>query len=982
MEIKDEEIRALEERLRGYESGEYGLAEAIGEWKATKLELAAKERQLDDVCRAAGQAESSANQLLLENDCLRQRLGISATEDINIDGFISQRRIQEDETKALNIVLQGEVKAANSEISRLAAEVEKERLLQQKAAAKMNLLTELNVHLEAGLAELQETLKAHPTASGDSTVIIDCPVLGKLLAALDARGIVEDSDNARFLKCRVDYLEGSNDELRRELQETRLVAATAQLQLDAQTERLTNLEMRLRNEAGLLSGSLEQLLVTQRVPTTALPSGLSGSASEIIAALEEHLVTALNEVEEKSQQITKLEWNLDDLRRKFAICRHKQGLLYNDFSVERKNVGFVINSLGFRTPDGAPTGVENNRQMTDEPKMAIPVSFAFVGIVHQPMITDASLEVTAHGSVRQRQIGVPIRGPGFNQFSDRLVSDVGDYRESSEKWNAERSTLEAQLQQITAEKAELTVYKAELLGYLENCKAAEENSNKEENEQRLGEITREILKLRINEGVLMRKYTSVSDQLVSLEKERNRLRTDLIHHESACMARVGYYTRLKEISAFQFEQLQKQLDGTVPVGELAALRRQFDELTVKYRELLEVQGRADVAQSASGEIQARFQRLAEEHEAVKAQLVVAKERLYILESSWMAVGKKSPLSPDNASEPQSEGSVQAIAKALATAELRELNERERANHLQAMHATLRSACDQLEQRNAELEQKVAELTKTCLEQQKIEASLRDELSEAAPKEVFEACKERLEKLEQAELKMRMENEALREVSTIAAAQVKAFNDMKTDAEKEQSILKLAIAELESSSDQKATMARLHRQITRLQISEATAVRRLAAANDKITRMDNTILRLEKNFDDRNAAIIHLQTQARTRERRLRSTIANLRSRFAGCIPLPEQERLARLLTNYMKECQRLRQCLEVSEGEYLQAISEAARAKERSDLSADVANLLKGEPNQIEFQAGLSAKLAEWQSKLAELKASEAVQRRQVIRLG
>uniref|UniRef100_A0A0V0J8C2 Centrosomal protein of n=2 Tax=Schistocephalus solidus TaxID=70667 RepID=A0A0V0J8C2_SCHSO len=253
-------------------------------------------------------------------------------------------------------------------------------------------------------------------------------------------------------------------------------------------------------------------------------------------------------------------------------------------------------------------------------------------------------------------------------------------------------------------------------------------------------------------------------------------------------------------------------------------------------------------------------------------------------------------------------------------------------------------------------------------------------TEAAPKEVFEACKERLEKLEQAELKMRMENEALREVSTIAAAQVKAFNDMKTDAEKEQSILKLAIAELESSSDQKATMARLHRQITRLQISEATAVRRLAAANDKITRMDNTILRLEKNFDDRNAAIIHLQTQARTRERRLRSTIANLRSRFAGCIPLPEQERLARLLTNYMKECQRLRQCLEVSEGEYLQAISEAARAKERSDLSADVANLLKGEPNQFEFQAGLSAKLAEWQSKLAELKASEAVQRRQLER--
>ncbi|VDK53642.1 unnamed protein product [Dibothriocephalus latus] len=199
------------------------------------------------------------------------------------------------------------------------------------------------------------------------------------------------------------------------------------------------------------------------------------------------------------------------------------------------------------------------------------------------------------------------------------------------------------MQQLTAERAELTVYKEELLGYLEKSKAAEEKSDKEENERHLGELTREIVKLRINEGVLMRKYTSVSDQLVSLEQERNRLRGDLIHHESACMARVGYYSRLKEISAFQFDQLQKQLNGTVSVGELFTLRRQFDELTAKYRELLELQVRADVVKSASGETQARFQRLAEEHEAVKAQLVVAKERVYILESSWMAVGKKSRL---------------------------------------------------------------------------------------------------------------------------------------------------------------------------------------------------------------------------------------------------------------------------------------------------------------------------------------------------
>ncbi|VDK35858.1 unnamed protein product [Dibothriocephalus latus] len=138
--------------------------------------------------------------------------------------------------------------------------------------------------------------------------------------------------------------------MRRELQETRLVAATAQLQLDAQTERLTNLETQLRNEGGLRSGSLEQLLTIQQVPTTALPStGLSAGAGETIAALEEHLVIALHEAEEKAQQIKELERNLEDLRRKFALCRHKQGLLYNDFSVERKVIP------NFMVKDGAKT---------------------------------------------------------------------------------------------------------------------------------------------------------------------------------------------------------------------------------------------------------------------------------------------------------------------------------------------------------------------------------------------------------------------------------------------------------------------------------------------------------------------------------------------------------------------------------------------------------------------------------------------------
>ena len=68
------------------------------------------------------------------------------------------------------------------------------------------------------------------------------------------------------------------------------------------------------------------------------------------------------------------------------------------------------------------------------------------------------------------------------------------------------------------------------------------------------------------------------------------------------------------------------------------------------------------------------------------------------------------------------------AKKLATLEMKELNERQRAEHAVRMYEQRKEMIAELENRNTELEQKFAEVTRINLEAQRTERELRDELS--------------------------------------------------------------------------------------------------------------------------------------------------------------------------------------------------------------------------------------------------------------
>ncbi|CAH8617612.1 unnamed protein product [Heterobilharzia americana] len=953
VQLHANEVTVLEKQLKRYEAGEYGLPEAISELKATRLQLNSKERQVEEICRLASQAESSLNEVNLENEHLRTKLGIPLNETIDLNGYRRQKRAKDEEDRAVNIILQKEIeklederlelkrklrtvarqlgqqyglsdshvdgillgnlvqsdeeilsaqstklvsaslpdrkqrspptteelldlpeiwkarfKVLDSELAQAITQIEEEHRKQDKLEAHLKQITEANILLENGLREVQKQIK-HPCIQSkdqvdmdrekklsisessvklgekseahkdlnmtNETPVVDCPSLDKLLAALDSRKIADDVDAGRFLKSRVDHLEGANQELRLNLRDIRLNSATNQVKLNQAYDRIKQLESQLRS-IEVLGNDILQPDQTSPYSQITLPKDINPDSAKTILTLEEHLMTAMKDINDRNMQLDYFDKEMDDARRRYAVCRHRQGLLYRDFY----------------------------------------------------------------------------------------------------------------------------------------------------NEPKLADQSRQLLLLRVNEASILRRYSATQEREAALSRENTSLKSDLIQLESAVSARLNYYARYKESAAFQIQKLQKTLDHCVTEDELNSLRNDYETLAIKYRELLERDSDGVNSQITLQLTLANLDTLKKQHDELKEQLVIEKEKKYLLEKSACQFQLMITNNVNKTSKLENDISDANIAKRLALMEIKELNERERANHAQSMLRTVQDASKQLEIRNKELEDKFTRITASLMELQQTEQKLRQELAKAVPILVHRDLEKRNTELEQTNLKLLHEIEQLKEVALISMNQHQNLEDQLNSQTIEIQNLREQVVELESKDDSRANLARLHRLVTRMQISESTALRRLASTQVKVNRLETDLLKTEKRLTQRENELTYLYNKSRERERKLRETITSLRQRYAGCIPLGQQEKVSTRLTSALRERVSSNLALDEALNAKIKAESMIEGYEESKTLTSEIHNLLTEHNNQHPKEVinkSLEKKLLEWQERLSDLRVSESAQRRQVERL-
>ncbi|XP_031551739.1 centrosomal protein of 290 kDa-like [Actinia tenebrosa] len=255
------------------------------------------------------------------------------------------------------------------------------------------------------------------------------------------------------------------------------------------------------------------------------------------------------------------------------------------------------------------------------------------------------------------------------------------------------------------------------------------------------------------------------------------------------------------------EKLMAQaLDDSVSGKDLENANKQYNELTAKYRDLLQRENTL-VSRSAIVEtLEAEVKVLQDRETELKKDMTSLKEKNYSMEQMLNELIAKDDKSVGDSSPARKE-EINRISRKLATLEMKELNERERADHSTRKYTQLKKVFDELEQRNAELEQKFGEIGKLNFEAQRIERHLREELEGAVTRNMHESVVKRLQSCEESEASLKIEVSRLKEIAEVAAHQAEAVRAHQEGQEKELMALRTQLYDVQMESDEKTIIGK-------------------------------------------------------------------------------------------------------------------------------------------------------------------------------
>ncbi|XP_074868278.1 centrosomal protein of 290 kDa [Carettochelys insculpta] len=746
-------------------------------------------------------------------------------------------------------------------------DLERNRTVIAKFQFKLKELSEENKQLEQGMKEILQAVKEmqkDPSVKGGETALM-IPSLERLVNAIESKNAEGIFDANLHLKAQVDQLTGRNEELRQELKGSRKEATDFSNELTKASVKIAQ----LKNEVSLLRQSESANIVFR---TISRPEGMTSSSANIVNSQNEYLIHLLQELENKEQLLKKLEEVLEEYKRKFAVIRHQQGLLYKEYQSEKE------------------MWQAESMRMRDEKK----------------------------------------------KLEDQKEQDAVKIKEYSNLLDA--------LQMGTDETKKL-----------------------------LAESSRKMTVLQVNERSLTRQYTTLLEMERHLRKENEKQKVELTSVETAVAEKIGHLQRFKEMASFKIAALQKALDDSVPLSELELANKQYNELTTKYRDVLQKDNLLVQRTTNLEHMESENASLKEQINSLNKELEITKEKLHTMEQAWdQATKLGGDNAMDKATKAITNSEIVSVSKKITVLEMKELNERQRAEHSQRMYEHLRNTLKQVEERNFELETKFAELTKLNLEAQKVEQTLRDELANSVSKAISDADRQKIMELEKSEMELKNEVSKLRELSDIAKMQVAALEKRQQSREKEVASLRMQVLDYQAQSDEKALIAKLHQQIVALQISETTAVGKLEALTTKLQKTEIYNLRLEQKLDDKEQRLYYARLEGRNRAKHLRQTVQSLRRQFGGALPLAQQEKFSKTMIQLQND--------------KLKIMDEVKRAQEErrntENRAMEMELKVKGLEELISTLKDTrgAQKVIEWHMKMEELRLQELKLNREIVK--
>ncbi|XP_072407908.1 centrosomal protein of 290 kDa isoform X2 [Chiloscyllium punctatum] len=950
---KDKALAEMLIQLRAYESGVYGLENAVAEIKECKNHIKIRDHQIEAATKEINKLEMKINDLLDENENFRQRLGLAANEVIDLSEFRKIKYLKQQQFQAENQVLLKEIERLEEE--RLVLKRQIRRMAQDKGmqAGVGGISAE-----DLGLVDpFNEKINSSKETELSSSVNFELnrqnrQIRGELL---NKEGAYQ---NAEFELAKLnrqimqnEYISRELEVKEKELEKTRTESAQLKAKLKELVEENQQFE----------SGMKDILHAIKSTQVEAISKGGEEilkieSLEKLVTAIERKNTTGkFNSDIHLKAQLDQMTGRNEELRQELKEARKEAGIAGNQLAKATERITNLESELTLLRQSGGCSVVFQPLAL---PEGMVPSSIDVINTLNEYLVQLLQEISNKEKEGKKLQEAAEDHKRKFAVIRHQQGLLYKEYQSERESWQKNIQKIEEEKKKLEHLKEQDQVKIEEYNQLLETLQV-----DPDEMKKKLAGLTSKLTVLRVNESSLTRRYTTLVEMEQHLRKENNKLKDEIIAMEAAVSERIGYLQRFKDMASFKIAALQKALDESVPISDLERANKQHNELTAKYRDLLQKDNLLVQKTTDLEHLEGENTVLREQIRALNKELEITKEKQHTLEQALEEIEKRGPTAMDKETKAITNSEIVSISKKITMLEMKELNERQRAEHAQTMYEHVRDTLKQVEERNSELESKFSEVTKINLEAQRVEQNLRDELANSVSQAVSNADRSHITELEKSESELKVEVSKLRDVADVAKMQVTALEARQQSREKEVEALRKQVLDYQAQSDERALIATLHQHIIALQVSETTAVSKLQAFASKLQKMEACNLRLMQKLDEKDQTLFHTRLEGKNKAKHLRQTIQSLRRQFSGALPLAQQEKFSKTMMQLQDDKLKIMQDVKRSQEERRVAEDKALELELKLKGLEELIGSLK--------DAKGAQKVIEWHKKIEELRLQD-----------
>ncbi|TPX68705.1 hypothetical protein SpCBS45565_g02947 [Spizellomyces sp. 'palustris'] len=931
LEEKERELIGLRERISQYEGGVYGLQEAVKEIKDLKLRLNLRDKDLLSRTQQINEWERRLGDLIDENQELRRLLGMDEKSSVDVTNVKHIRTVELEKARALNTQLQQEIDRLEEERLQLKASMRLRAMERGERAVQLGMTAEDMADVDDYAEKLR--IKRGEVTSGYAVAatVIHSDQLEKLAVELERAQVDGSEARQQVKKLEEDMRRLQNDNANLEAAVKEVSRTLIQLQSnneDSSTESLLS-------ELDAVHKLVDILEKKQRIEKTRDLLQLD-AGKDVLKALRDDLQGARD-------KIRLVQTELENLRAEIRLIREDR----DHWKLEAQNPRKCAVTLPTELSIGS---AEDYRALVEQ----------LAECITELQRKDVALEQSKAALENYRD--------SYGMLAGRQRQLYRDYQNLKQE-NAEKAaSLEANLRDADAAREAAQIRTEELEALVVTLSAGSDELVKSS----LVDVQRKLMVLKINEKALTRRYLALQEVESGLRTENERLKNDLLLLDKASRQRIGYLAASKREAKSKVERLLSELSESVPRSEHIQLENRLNLYVAKTRQLLEKEQHWIGERIRCEEEVQRAQTLQNKMHIVELELTEAKEKASKMEDALLKAAQSTQKGLGD------QQSLVGLQHKVATLEVKVQVLQNRAEIAERKCRAMTEAETETKKRLDSMDHLYMAAKEENIKLREAEVEFRNSFAGGASRAEHERNLARITELETAVEQLTQDVTKYKYLADIATTQSADMVHHHAMNEKEKSILRAAVEELQMEGDEKLVIGKLHQHILTLQMSEATIVRKLEAAHANTLRLESTVVQkvyyqLEKSIDERDNIIFQLRLDQKSSMRLLQKSASDLRAKLAGAVYLDKYERA----------CERTR-ILEARKTEVdknLQTLLDQKRSLD--DNLADTKLKLESQEELLEALRNHSAsteRIAAWHSKMAALQLADLRLQRDIAR--